>query len=193
MKVGIVNTNQYSNTFLSTKPAKINEENQRKNNVKKIIGGVGVAGLAFFVAGILSKSNFAKNIAAKGLDIKDDILIKKETGEAFSGKIKSNIGKYIGFNRVETVVFEKGVIIEKTYKNMLGQEKYGSFYKEGKECLDVFINHQNIVTKKKRLSTTWRNESNTTCIETDGFHKGSVFEWARKLVKEAGWFDPSKL
>ena len=51
--------------------------------------GVGVAGVAFISAGLISKSSFNKNILKKGLEIREGLLRDKKTGEVFTGKIKS--------------------------------------------------------------------------------------------------------
>lgn len=181
---------QNCNTFLSTQPTKINKE-QRKEKMIQTASGIGIVGLSLIGTGLASKSKFTKNISRKGLEFKNGVLVKKATGEAFSGKIKSNVGLIFGFNKIETRVFDNGIITEKTYKNLFGREKEGYFYKDGKECLDVFIKSQNIKTKNKKIATTWRSLDNSF-IDTDGYRKGSVFEWARNLVKEEGWFNSAK-
>ena len=153
--------------------------------------GVGVAGVAFVSAGLISKSSFNKNILKKGLEIREGLLRDKKTGDVFTGKIKSNTGLIIGFNKVETRSFENGVITEKTYKNILGREIEGVFYKDGKECLDVFVKTKGADSQKRMIAACWRDK-NDNVIDLDIYRKGSAFDWARNLVKEVGWFDSNK-
>ena len=187
-----INTYKNSNIFLSTQSTKTNNNNQKKKNTLIAIGGASAVGLTIVTTGLASRGNFAKNSFKKGLIMKNGVLINKQTGETFTGKIKSNIGKIIGFSIVETRAFENGIITEKTYKNIIGQEKAGTFYKDGKECLNVFIKSHNPITTMKEIASHWRNEKNTIEADFVTRHKGSAFNWARKLVKEVGWFTPPR-
>ncbi len=159
-----------------------------KENRAMLALGIGVTGMVIVGCGIASKGNFSKSIAKKGLVIKDNILVNKETGEKYTGTIKANIGK-IGFNRIETRNFVEGVITEKTYKDALGKELSGTFYKDGKECLFVEIGYPYFVPYNKSVATYRYSQDKTAMEHMDkrGFSGKSVFEWARNFVKEHGW------
>ena len=152
------------------------------------ITGIGVAGMMIIGTGIASKGNFNKSIAKKGLEFKNNVLINKTTGEKYTGNIKSNVGK-IGFNRVESQSFVDGIITEKTYKNIVGSEISGTFYKDGKECLNVQIGYPYIVPYNKSVAVYYYSQDNNKVQHMDkrGFSGKSVFEWARNFVKEHGW------
>ena len=152
------------------------------------ITGIGVASMVIVGIGMSYKGNFNKSIAKKGLELKNNILINKNTGEKFTGEIKSYIGK-IGFNRIETQSFVDGILTEKTYKNALGQELSGSFYKNGKECLNVQIGYPYLIPYHKLVMVCRYAKDNNTIQHFDkkGFSGKSVFEWARNFVKEKGW------
>ena len=164
------------------------KQNYSKEKQAMLVLGIGVAGMIIVGTGIASRGNFNKSITKKGLVLKDNILVKKDTGEKFTGTIKSNIGK-IGFNRVETRNFVEGVITEKTYKDALGKELSGTFYKDGKECLFVEIGYPYFVPYNKSVATYRYSQHKTAMEHMDkrGFSGKSVFEWARNFVKEHGW------
>jgi hypothetical protein len=161
--------------------SQVETQNQHGNqNLSKIAKVAGCVGLAYIGIGLASKNNFNKNILKKGLEKGDELLINKKTGEAFTGKIKSNVGMIIGFNKIETRVFENGVITEKTYKDVFGRELFGYFYKNGKLCIDVSV--YKTFKKNKRFSYTWRKEDGNTC-HFDGISNKSLFEHIRKIIK----------
>lgn len=164
-----------------------------KQNMLLGVSGIGVAGMIIVGTGLACKGNFNKSIAKKGLEFKNNILINKNTGEKFTGDIKSNIGK-IGFNHVETQSFVDGIITEKTYKNILGKELSGTFYKDGKECLNVQIGYPYFVPYNKSVAVYRHTQDNSATQHMDkrGFSGKSVFEWARNFVKEHGWLKISK-
>lgn len=165
-----------------------NQKRNRRQNMLIGATGIGVAGMIVIGTGMACKGNFNKSIAKKGLELKNNILVNKETGEKYTGKIKSNIGK-IGFNRVETQSFVDGIITEKTYKNILGSELNGIFYKDGKECLNVQIGYPYVVPYDKSIAVYRYSMDHNKVQHMDqrGFSGKSVFEWARNFVKEQGW------
>jgi hypothetical protein len=161
--------------------SQVETQNKRGNKNLSNIGYIArCIGLTYIGVGLISKSCFDKNILRKGLKMKDELLINKKTGEAFTGKIKSNVGMIIGFNKIETRVFENGVITEKTYKDVFGRELFGYFYKNGKLCIDVSV--YKTFKKNKRFSYTWRKEDGNTC-HFDGISDKSLFEHIRKIIK----------
>lgn len=159
-------------------------------NFMTTILGIGVISMIIIGTGLSSKGSFAKNIAKKGLELKDNLLINSKTGEKYTGTIKSNVGK-IGFNKVESQKYENGVITEKIYKNIFGREKSGIFYKDGKECLKVKIGYPYFVPYNKSVAAYRYSEDKTAAEHYDmsGFSFESVFEWARNLVKKEGWLN----
>ena len=114
--------------------------NKKNEKIKNIALGVGATTMLTIGAGLLSKGNFYKTIEKKGLILKDGILIEKSSGKKYTGEIKSNVGK-LGFTKIETIKFVDGIINEKIYKNLLGQELEGYFYKDGKKCMYVQVGY----------------------------------------------------
>lgn len=166
------------------------QRNQINNEVKMVATGILGSMAIITAAGLLSKSNFDKKIAKMGLEIKDNLLINKSTGEKFTGKINSNVGK-LGFTKIETQEYIDGVIKERIYKNFYGKELEGYFYKNGKECIKVQVNYPYFIPYNKHVVSYHYNEKHTECRHQDlyGFEKESVFEWARNVVKKFGWFE----
>ena len=80
---------------------------------------------------------------------------------------------------------------EKTYKNGLGQELNGFFYKNGKLCLSTDI--CKTFFGKKAVAVNWYAEKGAESMHMDSRKKGSIFAWARKLVNEEGWFSSKNL
>ncbi len=167
---------------------KKDEKLSKKNAAAITAAGIGVTTMTIAISGLITKGNFSKNIAKKGLEFRNNLLVNKHTGEKFTGKIKSNIGT-IGFDKIETQIYESGVLTEKNYKNALGKELYGTFYKDGKEFMNVQIGYPYFVPYNKSVATYMYNKEKTITLHADrrGFSGKSVFEWARNYVKENGW------
>ncbi|MBO5738153.1 hypothetical protein J6R97_02295 [bacterium] len=176
MKIKYLNFN--TTTFKNI--SQVETQNQHGNqNLSKIAKVAGCVGLAYIGIGLASKNNFNKNILKKGLEKGDELLINKKTGEAFTGKIKSNVGTIIGFNKIETCVFKNGIITEKTYKDIFGRELQGYFYKNNEICVNAHIYKS--FRKDKRFAIAWKRKNGSTC-HLDGITKDSIFDIARKLL-----------
>lgn len=171
----------------STAPQENPEKSEMRKKIRKYMPLIiGAAGALAIVAGILSKSTFKENIAKKGLEFRDNVLVNKETGEKFTGKIKSNVGA-IGFNRRETRVFTNGIIDEVTYRSTLGRELEGTFYKDGKEFMSGHM-CGSILPKHNRFGTYRYLENGEIFEHGDGYNlKESFFEYMRNCTKNASW------
>ncbi len=190
MKVQPIKSNYYLNTF-QKKEQNIGENyNPQRSGTMMTLTGLGVLGALVVTAGILSRNTFEKNILKKGLELKNNVLVNKATGEKYTGAIKSNIGK-IGFNKKETRTFVDGVITEKTYKNAFNKELEGFFYKDGKECVHVKLSYPFMVPWYKRTDTYWFAEGKDAFTHFEGIRKDSAFESARKRIQDLGWYKPS--
>ncbi len=168
-----------------------NQKRAEKSEIRKKIRKympliIGAAGALAIVAGVLSKSTFEENIAKKGLEFRDNVLVNKETGEKFTGKIKSNVGA-IGFNRRETKVFTNGIIDEVTYRSTLGRELEGTFYKDGKEFMSGHM-CSSIFSKDNRYGTYYYLEDGEIFKHGDGYNlKEPFFEYMRNCTKNSSW------
>lgn len=138
--------------------------------------GLAVGGALAVLLGQKSKMSFEKALLKEGVKIKDGIAIIQETGKKYTGTIKRKVNAY-GMKR-EIVTYKDGLITEKLYKDILGRELEGHFYKEGKPYLTIWKDAK----KGNRFKIRYDNEmilDNNKYIEAE-----SGFNWARTQLEK---------
>lgn len=180
----------YYNYKEPTNFRKREETPKYKIDKSSAIAGAALGTTLLLSAALLSRNNLEKNIAKKGLEIKDKILYNKANGEKFTGKIKSNVG-LLGFNKTETSVFVDGKLTEKMYRGLFGQEITGLFFKDDKFIGRVDIGYPYFLPFTKAVSLYRFDKTGCAMKKTDhrGFSGESVFKWAREKIEKLGFYE----
>lgn len=144
------------------------------------LAGVAAAGTAAVAAGKgkAAKMNYEEALTKAGVELKDGLAYIKSTGEKYTGKIKRNIS----INKKETVNFEEGIMTERLHHNMFGREMDGEFFENGKLKLKVG-NHTGLIWKSFPFYV-FENGDKVSSGDVLSTKIRSVFEWARKAVKD---------
>lgn len=136
-----------------------------------------------------ARLSFEKLLAKNNLELKDGVLKNKNTGEKYTGELKRSTGELFQdkfYEKIESQKFENGVIKERTYKNWKGDEVNGYFYKDGKIRLEV----SSVIGKNKNnFGFNDFNKEGQACSLGEGLldKDDSLFEWARRYVKNHDW------
>ena len=182
----VTQINFRGSTPRNTKPATIppKQESKGLSSMEKV--GIGL--FSVIALGVIAtlgrvavkkppRISFEKILNKNGLELKNNFLVKKGTGEKFTGELKRSTRE----SNIETQKFANGVITEKIYTDWRGNEIKGYFYKNGELKLDV-----SCVTGKGRRPFCFHDYENGEIITLgDGLIEKdeSVFEWAREKVK----------
>ena len=125
-------------TFQSTQPNRTQENKTLSKGEKIALGVTTLALTAGTTALMLSRRpDFIRAFEKSGITVKDGIVIVKETGEKYTGVIKSRYGKLK--LKKETTEFVDGVLKEHLRYDMFGRESVGYFYKNGKIKYEVGV------------------------------------------------------
>lgn len=151
--------------------------------------GIGIISAMLLGAAIIElkkppRKSFEKMLKKNNLEFRDNVLVKKENGERFTGEIRRSTGKpdkFKGREMIETQKFDNGIITEKTYKDVFNREIEGYFYKDGELKLRVF----SVIEDEEKRFGFYPYENGQATILGDGYMKKneSVFEWAREWIK----------
>lgn len=143
------------------------------------LAGLAAVGVALTISCMPKKqpnlTNFEKALKNAGVELKNDIAIIKETGELFTGKIKSHTKD--AHNEITKYV--NGVITEKLTYDSKHHKENGHFYIDGKERLHIY-----------RTGTKWgyleNNSKGDNICMADGIIDldKSIFDIARNMVKK---------
>lgn len=157
------------------------EGHSKKNNDKTsvaIVGMVLVTSTVLALVGKMTKSTYFKALKKQGVEIKDEIAYLVNSKEKFTGSIKWNSKPYGAEKNI--VNFDNGVIQEQLIYGLLGKEKSGEFYKDGKKVLQVY-SAVSKANKEKGVEYCINNDATKPLLfeKTD-----SPFEWARNKLKD---------
>ncbi len=191
MRINPINT---TCTFRSNNTKTKSSHNPTYPKPKKQLTTVEKAGIGIFSAILLGaaiielkkppRKSFEKMLKKNGLEFRENILVKKETGEKFTGELKRSTGKPDKFKHremIETQRFENGIRTERTYTDVFNREIEGFFYKDGELKLEVFA----VIESGEKRFGFYPYKNGQIVLFGDGYMKKdeSVFEWARDYVK----------
>lgn len=155
-------------------------KNKQQDNKKlyMTLAGLAVLGAATVIAGKKSISTYEQALAKNGVQIKDGVATVIATGDKYTGSIKRNTQAF-GFKK-ETVQFSDGVITEKVYHNLKGDELEGDFFKDGKRRVRVTRNFGGYDRYERYIfDSNGKIEQRGQCTNRDK----NKFELARDIVK----------